>query len=129
MKIRYVFILSFIFLLTGCHHQPDEIYLVKHPEKLKIKIENCRTLGDVELKNTDCMFAEDVFLTASQYYGQLIQNQITFGQQILQKQMELGKIEEQLAENPMDKPLLTQRQQLQYHLNIMRTLVASVTGM
>ena len=50
MKIRYVFILSFIFLLTGCHHQPDEIYLVKHPEKLKIKIENCRTLGDVELK-------------------------------------------------------------------------------
>jgi len=121
--------LSFVFLLTGCRHQLDEIYLVKHPDILKTKIENCRTLGDAELKNTDCMFAEDVFLTAGQYYGQLIQNQITFGQQILQKQMELGKIEEQLAENPRDKTLLTQHHQVKYQLNIMLALISSAVGM
>ena len=81
--------LSFVFLLTGCRHQLDEIYLVKHPDILKTKIENCRTLGDAELKNTDCMFAEDVFLTAGEDFGQPIQKQNKFCHLSLYQQLEI----------------------------------------
>ncbi len=129
MKKKCFLVLGLLFLLAGCGRSLNETYLVKHPDLLKAKVESCRALGASELNNANCMFAEDVFLKANQYYSQLIQNQSTFGQNVLTMQMQLGQLDQQIAKDTKNKRLLQQRSEIKYHLNIMLALISSATGL